>query len=242
MVIIRHQIKLIIKSPTPQNTGQARADKWYALVCRGALPYCIILFYNSISKTKTAFGCSFWFLEDVSIWTLHCSFSFFEILAAPFINYVNSWWGYAFPLRMFIPLWFILTGNGMCLTWNAHPYREWLCHSPGMHILTGNGDVPHRECIFSPRMHIVYTGWATMPWRRCAMKFQKQYSEKLEENLPVKIAYCLSRSIQPTRCPPPPPPPPKKKMWTSLEKNSLVLKSGMAAGQVNQQIIMAFLS
>ena len=27
-----------------------------------------------------------------------------------------------------------------------HPHREWGCALPGMHILTGNGDVPHREC------------------------------------------------------------------------------------------------
>ena len=37
-------------------------------------------------------------------------------------------------------------GMGMCLTWNAHPHREWRFDSPGMHIPTGNVDVPHREC------------------------------------------------------------------------------------------------
>ena len=38
----------------------------------------------------------------------------------------------------------------------AFPVRKWECASPGMHILTGNGDVPHWECTSSPRMHIVY--------------------------------------------------------------------------------------
>ena len=32
-------------------------------------------------------------------------------------------------------------GMWMYLTGNAHPNWEWRCASPGMHILTGNGDV-----------------------------------------------------------------------------------------------------
>ena len=49
-------------------------------------------------------------------------------------------------------------GMGMCLTENGDlPHREWGCASLEMHILTGNA-YPHRECISSPGMHIVYTG------------------------------------------------------------------------------------
>ena len=40
------------------------------------------------------------------------------------------------------------------LNGNAHPHREWGCTSPGMHILTGNGDVTHPECT-PPGMHIL---------------------------------------------------------------------------------------
>ena len=78
----------------------------------------------------------------------------------PYINHVRSRWRYAllvshipipgedvhfrwgispFPVRMFISLWLILTGNGDV------PHRE--C-------------TPHQECILSPGMYIVYTGWA----------------------------------------------------------------------------------
>ena len=40
---------------------------------------------------------------------------------------VHSLWGTSpFPVRMFIPLSFILTGN-------AHPHQGWRCASPGMH-------------------------------------------------------------------------------------------------------------
>ena len=47
----------------------------------------------------------------------------------------------------------------MLLTGNPHSHREWGRASPGMHILTGNGDVPHREWgCDSPGMQIVYTG------------------------------------------------------------------------------------
>ena len=66
---------------------------------------------------------------------------------------------------------------GMCNTGNAHPYREWGCASrectyrefgcasPGMHILTGNGNVPHRKwgCA-SLGMHIL-TGNAHSSYR-----------------------------------------------------------------------------
>ena len=38
-------------------------------------------------------------------------------------------------------------GMGVCLTRNGSvPYWEWGCALPEMHILTGNGDVPHQEC------------------------------------------------------------------------------------------------
>ena len=42
--------------------------------------------------------------------------------------------------------------------WNKHTYREWRCDSPGIHILTGNGDMPHQECTFSPGMGMWLTG------------------------------------------------------------------------------------
>ena len=47
----------------------------------------------------------------------------------------------------------------MCLTGNAYPHQKRGYASSGMHIFAGNGDVLHQECIYSPRMHIVYTGW-----------------------------------------------------------------------------------
>ena len=44
----------------------------------------------------------------------------------------------------------ILTGNGDV------PHREWGCASPRMgKCLTVNRDVPHRECTSSPGMHIL---------------------------------------------------------------------------------------
>ena len=57
--------------------------------------------------------------------------------------------------------------------WNKHPHREWRCDSPGMHILTWNGDVSHRDwgcassgtCCDSLGMHIL-TGNA-YPHREC---------------------------------------------------------------------------
>ena len=45
----------------------------------------------------------------------------------------------------------ILAGNGDV------PHQEWGCYSLGMHILTGNA-YPHRECTSSPGMHTVCTG------------------------------------------------------------------------------------
>ena len=42
--------------------------------------------------------------------------------------------------------------------WNKHPHREWGCASPGMHILTRNGNVTQREwgCAL-PGMHMLTT-------------------------------------------------------------------------------------
>ena len=48
---------------------------------------------------------------------------------------MHSRWGYAFPVRMNHSGVNILTGMGMCLTGNAFPRREWVCASPGMHIV-----------------------------------------------------------------------------------------------------------
>ena len=71
---------------------------------------------------------------------------------SPCINYVHSWWEHAFLVRH-IPI----PGEDES-HWNEHPHWEWGCASPGAHILTENRDVPHRECISSPKTHIVYTG------------------------------------------------------------------------------------
>ena len=78
----------------------------------------------------------------------------------------SRWVTSPFPVRMFIPLWFILTGNmDVCLTGNAHPHREWGCDWPGMNILTGNGDVTDREWTSSPEMGMCLTGNAHSLYR-----------------------------------------------------------------------------
>ena len=91
---------------------------------------------------------------------------------------VHSRWGTSpFPVRTCIPgeahphsrwgwitmKWTSSLGIGMCLIGNAHHNRKWGCASPGMHILTGNGDVPHRECTSSPGMGICLTGNGNVP-------------------------------------------------------------------------------
>ena len=73
-------------------------------------------------------------------------------------------WGCAFPV-IHIPIpgedesqWInILTGNGDVPHREAGPHRAWGCASPGMHILTGTEDVPHWECISSPGMGMCLT-------------------------------------------------------------------------------------
>ena len=51
-------------------------------------------------------------------------------------------------------------GMGMCLTGNGNvPHWEWGCASPGMNILTGNEDVPHRECISSGNGDVPHWEW-----------------------------------------------------------------------------------
>ena len=47
---------------------------------------------------------------------------------------------------------------------NKHSHREWRCDSPGMHILTGNGDVLYRKCTSSPEMGMRLTGNAHPHW------------------------------------------------------------------------------
>ena len=49
--------------------------------------------------------------------------------------------------------------------WNKHTHRERRLASPGMHILTGNGDVPRRECTFSLEMGMCLTGIAQSLYR-----------------------------------------------------------------------------
>ena len=48
---------------------------------------------------------------------------------------------------------------GMWLTGSAHGHREWGCASSGMHASSEcmpHRDVPHRECMSSLGIHIVY--------------------------------------------------------------------------------------
>ena len=56
-----------------------------------------------------------------------------------------------FPERMCIP------GEDKS-QWNKHPHWKWGCASPGMHILSENGVVPHGECTSSPGMGLCLTG------------------------------------------------------------------------------------
>ena len=51
--------------------------------------------------------------------------------------------------------------------WNKHPHQELRCDSPEMHILTGNGDVTHRECTSSPGMGSCLTGNGDVTHREC---------------------------------------------------------------------------
>ena len=52
----------------------------------------------------------------------------------------SRWSISSFPVRMCIP---IPSEDVHSIV--IHPHQEWGCASLGMHILTGNGDVPHRE-------------------------------------------------------------------------------------------------
>ena len=81
----------------------------------------------------------------------------------------SPWDTSPFPVRMHIPgeahlhsRWgtslFLVR---MCIPGKSHRHSRWGClfhcdsSSLGMHILTGNGDVPHWECTSSPGMHIL---------------------------------------------------------------------------------------
>ena len=67
---------------------------------------------------------------------------------------MRSQLGCAFPVRMYIPseshpysrVRHTLIPSEDESHRNKHPKEEWRCDSPGMHILTGNGAVPHQEC------------------------------------------------------------------------------------------------
>ena len=72
---------------------------------------------------------------------------------------VHSWWGTApFPVRI-------------CIPGEAHPHSRWgwitveETYSLGMHNLTGNGDVPHREweCA-SPGMNVLTWNAHSLYW------------------------------------------------------------------------------
>ena len=68
------------------------------------------------------------------IWFSNTQIRYFKDLCEPCLNAPES-----------SPGMHLLTRNGVCLTRNAPPHQEWGCASPRMHILTGNGDVPHRK-------------------------------------------------------------------------------------------------
>ena len=61
---------------------------------------------------------------------------------------VHSRWGtIQFPVRMnHNGITDPYREGGCACTGNGYPHPEWGCASPGMHILLGNGDVPHWEC------------------------------------------------------------------------------------------------
>ena len=50
-----------------------------------------------------------------------------------------------------VQIWYVSGTTTVYLT-DKHPHREWGCFSPEINILTGNGDVTHRECTSSPGM------------------------------------------------------------------------------------------
>ena len=83
---------------------------------------------------------------------------------------MHSRWGYAFPVRTWIPSedvhsrWECAFPVRMCIPGDDVHSRSGTSpflvrmFIPLWFILTGNGDVPHRECIPSPGMHIVMQG------------------------------------------------------------------------------------
>ena len=116
-----------------------------------------------------------------------CKLCAFPVRICIPIEDVHSWWGASpFPVRICIPnenvhsRWGVLIpGQDVHSRWVTSPFpvrhvlyvlrvnhnrihiltgngdvthREWRCASPGMHILTGNGDVTHWECTSSPGM------------------------------------------------------------------------------------------
>ena len=94
------------------------------------------------------------------IWTVSC-----KILTLC-INYAHPRWGYAFPARI-------------CIPGESHPHSRWgclfhcdssspgiwMCASPGMRILIGNGDVTDREWTSSPEIGMCLAGNAHSLYR-----------------------------------------------------------------------------
>ena len=148
------------------------------------------------TKTNITLKCCFWGKQGVILRKK----SLCKTILLLCVNYVDSRWGYTFPVRHIpIPLeahpysWWDVHSRWvtspfpvrMCIPdqahlhspWSSSPFlvrcafpvshipipgedeSQWRCDSPGMHILTGNGDVSHRQygCV-SPAMGIWLTG------------------------------------------------------------------------------------
>ena len=72
--------------------------------------------------------------------------------------HLHSRWGHALPVRH-IPIY----GEDVHSLWGTSPFLV-------RHILTGNGNVSHRECTSSPGMHIL-TRNGNVPHRECTYDF-----------------------------------------------------------------------
>ena len=73
----------------------------------------------------------------------------------------------------------------------SYSYSRWGCaflvrmNHNAINILTGNGDVPHWECISSPGMHIVYTG--------SSLFLEKAFNLSRQQPFPFKKCHLMSR-------------------------------------------------
>ena len=70
----------------------------------------------------------------------------------------------------------------MCLTGNGDvPHLECIPSSGMGMCLTGNGDVPHRECISSPGMRICLTGNAHSLYRVLLLNIYSKTTNQIKE-------------------------------------------------------------